>query len=95
MDLNGDGIPETPMVVPAYHGDIEGKDLTIAPDGAFGLPAGDTTNYPNVVEYSSDFNLCVNVGGALGDISWVDENTVPIITVQSAFDIFAPMVTKY
>ncbi len=90
LDLNGDGIPETPMVVPAYHGNIYGDTLTIAPDGAFGLPAGDTTNYENLPEFDSNINLCINVGGALGDISWVDENTVPIITVQSAFDIFAP-----
>ncbi len=90
LDVNGDGIPETPMVVPFYHGDIEGKELAIAPDGAFGYPAGDTSSYVNLPEYSSDFNLCMNVGGALGDISWLDETTVPIITVQSAFDQFAP-----
>lgn len=90
LDTNGDGIPETPMVVPFYHGDIEGKVLTVTPDDAFGLPAGDTTNYANHVDYPSDISLCVNVGGALGDISWVDENTPPIITVQSAYDIFAP-----
>jgi len=90
LDVNGDGIPETPMVVPQYHGDIEGKVLTIAPDAAFGLPAGDTTNYPNHVDYSSEVNMVVNLGGALGDISWIDENTAPIVTVQSANDIFAP-----
>jgi len=90
LDLNGDGIPETPMVVEAYHGDVEGKNLTIAPDGAFGLPAGDTTNYPNHVDFSSDISLCINIGGALADISWIDSITSPIITVQSAFDIFAP-----
>ncbi|MEZ4983674.1 MAG: T9SS type A sorting domain-containing protein [Saprospiraceae bacterium] len=82
--------PLIPMVVQAYHGDIEGKVLTIAPDAAFGLPAGDTTNYVNHPEYSSDFQLCANVGGALGDISWIDEGGMPIISMQSAFDIFAP-----
>lgn len=90
LDVNGDGIPETPMVVPVYHGDIEGKELAVSPDDAFGYPAGDTSSYVNLPEYSSDFNLCMNVGGALGDISWLDETTVPIITVQSAFDQFAP-----
>jgi hypothetical protein len=90
LDINMDGIPETPMVVPQYHGDINGEVLTITPDGAFGLPAGDTTNYPNYVGYSSDINLVVNIGGALGDVSWIDENTAPIVTVQSAFDMFAP-----
>lgn len=90
LDLNGDMIPETPMVVEAYHGDIEGKVLTVAPDDAFGFPAGDTSNYVNWPEYSSDFQLCTNVGGALGDISWLEEGDPPIISVQSAFDFFAP-----
>ena len=90
LDTDGDGIPETPMVVPAYHGDINGEVLTIAPNGAFGLPEGDTTNYSNYAGFSSDINMVVNLGGALGDVSWVDENTAPIVTIQSAFDIFAP-----
>ncbi|MGK0388925.1 MAG: acetyl esterase/lipase [Maribacter sp.] len=90
LDLDADGTPETPMVVPAYHGDIEGKALTVTPDNAFGLPAGDTTCYPNFVDESSDIQLVMNVGGALGDVSWMDANSVPIISVQSAYDIFAP-----
>jgi len=90
LDLNMDGAPETPMVIPAYHGNILGDTVVVAPDGSFGYPAGDTTCYENLPGFSSDISLCVNVGGALGDISWVDENTVPIITVQSINDIFAP-----
>jgi hypothetical protein len=90
LDTNMDGTPETPMVVEVYHGDIEGKVLAVTPDDAFGLPAGDTTNYPNHVAYSSDFQLTVNIGGALGDISWLDDQTVPILTVQSIDDQFAP-----
>ncbi|HHS95526.1 MAG TPA: T9SS type A sorting domain-containing protein, partial [Phaeodactylibacter sp.] len=91
LDINPpDGTPETPMVVQEYHGDIEGKVLTVTPDDAFGLPAGDTTNYPNHVEYSSDFQLTVNIGGAIGDISWLNDQTIPIISVQSYADMFAP-----
>lgn len=90
LDTNGDGIPETPMVVEAYHADINGENLTVVPDDAFGFPAGDTTNYSNFAGYSSDFNLSVNVGGALGDISWLSDNTIPTISIQSAFDFFAP-----
>ncbi len=85
-----DGVPETPMVVEAYHGDINGEVTTVVPDAAFGIPAGDTSNYANHVGYSNDFQLTVNVGGAIGDISWLDDQAVPIISVQSAFDIFAP-----
>ncbi len=90
LDLDGDGVPETPMIVPFYHGDINGLDLTVAPDGAFGFPAGDTTNYVNHAGYDNDFQLSINVGGALGDVSWIDENTPPTISIQSPFDIFAP-----
>ncbi len=90
LDTDGDGVPDAPMVAEAYHGDIEGKVLTIAPDAAYGNPAGDTTNYPNHVNYSSELHLAMNVGGALGDISWLEAGNIPIITMQSAFDVFAP-----
>lgn len=90
LDLNGDQIPETPMVAQAYHGDIEGKVVTVVPDGAFGQTAGDTSNYANHVNYSSDYNMTVNVGGALGDISWLNDESKPILSIQSVFDQFAP-----
>lgn len=90
LDTNGDGVPDTPMVVQAFHGDINGENLTVTPAAGFGFPAGDTTNYSNVAGFSSDIDLCINIGGALGDISWMSDNEVPIISVQSPFDIFAP-----
>lgn len=90
LDVNEDGIPETPMIVEAFHGDINGVVETITPTDGFGLPAGDTTNYVNYPTYSSEYNLTIHVGGALGDISWVDSSSTPIITVQSVFDQFAP-----
>ncbi len=90
LDTDGDGVVETPMVVPAYHGDIEGKDTTIAPNAAFLIPQGDTSNFGFHTQFSSDFQLGINIGGALGDISWLNDNTTPTISVQSAFDQFAP-----
>ncbi|MEM1215504.1 MAG: T9SS type A sorting domain-containing protein [Bacteroidota bacterium] len=90
LDLDMNGVPETPMVVPAYHGDINGEVLSVTPDDAFGLPAGDTTTYPNHVQYTNDYQLTVNVGGALGDISWLNDQAIPIISVQSIDDQFAP-----
>jgi len=82
------------MVIEAFHGDINGEELTVTPaDGSsvpFGLPPSDTTNYVNLAGFSSDIDLCINIGGALGDISWMSDNTVPIISVQSPYDIFAP-----
>ncbi len=94
LDTNGDGVVETPMIIEAFHGDINGEVETVTPlDGSsvgFGLPPGDTTNYSNYAGFSNDFNLCVNVGGAIGDISWLNDNTTPILSVQSPFDMFAP-----
>ncbi|MEM9990823.1 MAG: T9SS type A sorting domain-containing protein [Bacteroidota bacterium] len=90
LDLNEDSVPETPMLVESIHGDVEGKTVGVDVMGVFGVPAGDTLSYPNHVDYSSDFQLCVNIGGDIGDISWVDEKTPPMIIFQSAFDIFAP-----
>jgi len=96
LDNDGDGTPETPMIVEAFHGDVEGRNLTVTPAAGFGLPAGDTTNYVNVPNYadgteiSSDIALGINLGGALGDVSWLDDNTIPTITIQSINDAFAP-----
>ena len=94
LDTDADGVPDTPMVIEPFHGDINGEVLTVTPpDGSsvpFGLPPGDTTNYSNIAGVSSDFALTVNVGGALGDISWLSDNTTPIISIQDPFDIFAP-----
>ena len=90
LDTDGDGVPETPMIVEAFHGDINGVNETVTPIEGFGFPAGDTTNYANYPTYSSDIDLTVNIAGALGDLGWLDENTTPIITVQSINDMFAP-----
>ncbi len=85
-----DGVPDTPMIAPPHHGDVNGEVLTIVPDANFGLPPGDTSNYVNHPGYSNDFQLAVNIGGALGDVSWLADQTIPIISVQSINDIFAP-----
>lgn len=47
---------------------------------------------PNHPNYSSDFNLSVNLGGALGDSTWMDgEDVEPAyVGVHSQNDIFAP-----
>lgn len=90
FDADGDGTPDTPMVIEAYHGDINGENLTIAPDEFFGFPIGDTTNYSNYAGYSSDFNLSINISGAIADLSWLSDNTIPTISIQSIHDFFVP-----
>lgn len=89
LDADGDGTPETPMVIESMHGDPEGKTVGIA-QPPFSPLAGDTLCYPNHIDYNSDFQLSVNVGGALGDIAWLTDDAPPMMSFQSAGDVFAP-----
>lgn len=82
-----------PMILEAVNGDIEAKQYGIN----FGVPflpfpIGDTLNYPNHVNYSSDFAVSVNLGGAIGDSAWVDPGQPPVISVHTPYDPFAPYV---
>lgn len=84
-----------PMVIEAYNGDPYGVQM--APgivdaqySAATGFPLGDTLYVPNHIGYSSDFKLAVNLGGALGDKSWLDKNTPPILSFHVPEDPFAP-----
>ncbi|MBK9257646.1 MAG: T9SS type A sorting domain-containing protein [Saprospiraceae bacterium] len=76
--------------------DIEGKITGRVPPNQDGTPnpgpppTGDTLNEPNWVNHSSDFKLAIQMGGALGDISWLDENSKNIISIQAPYDPFAP-----
>jgi hypothetical protein len=85
-------------------GDIEGKELGKVPAGTV-PPVGDTLNLPNHVEHTSDFAMCVNLGGAVGDLTWIDgfraatptvparAATVPTLTFHVPYDQFAPYTT--
>lgn len=42
---------------------------------------------------SSDVDICVNLGGCLGDISWLEAGDGPFVTFHSPFDNFAPFDT--
>lgn len=83
------GIP-VPMVIESINGDIYGTSFGMIPNGAGTAFDGDTLCIPNHVGYSSDYQLTVNVGGALGDTSWIDENSTPLISFQTPTDPFAP-----
>lgn len=89
------GLGPTPMVMEAYNGDPYGIQTNIGIvdalyNAATGFPVGDTLYVPNHVGYSSDFSLAVNLGGALGDKSWLDANTPPILSFHVPADPFAP-----
>lgn len=82
-----DGDPMTnpiPMVLESVNGNIYGTSVGINPS------TGDTLCYINTPGYSSDFALCVNLGGACADTSWVDPGHVPIISFQVPQEIYAP-----
>ncbi len=83
-DINGDGIPD-PMVIEPINGDLNGETLV-------GLNPlnGDTLAIPNTPGYDSDVQLCVNVGGALGDTSWIDSTDPPTIGFHVPDDPNAP-----
>jgi hypothetical protein len=87
------GVP-VPMVIQDVNGDIFGTSVGIVTP-PFDIPpftAGDTLCYPNHVGYDSDFQLCVNMGGALGDTSWLDPGDPPMISFQVPGDPNAPYV---
>ena len=85
-DVTGDGLSD-PMVIEPINGDIWGTSYGLLPNASGGL---DTFCIPNFEGYSSDFDLCVNVGGALGDTSWLDATDPPMIGVQVPTDPLAP-----
>lgn len=76
-----------PMVLDFVNGDIYGTSVGVNPLN------GDTLCYPNHVGYSSDFTVAVNMGGACGDISWIDATDNPIVSFQVPTDPFAPYYT--
>lgn len=44
----------------------------------------------NHVGYSSDFNFQMNLGGAMGDLNWLDEGDIPMVSFQGPHDQYAP-----
>lgn len=87
-----------PMVIEGYNGDVYGEQA--APgivdaiyNAGTGIPIGDTLYVQNTPGYSSAFNLCVNMGGALGDSTWLDKGEMPLISYHVLSDFFAPCET--
>jgi hypothetical protein len=64
------------VVNPALVGDING--------------VGGAVNVENNIEYSRRIHFAVNLGGALGDISWLEAGDVPMVSFQHVRDQFAP-----
>ena len=47
-------------------------------------------NNDNHTGYSSDFNITFNIGGAIGDSSWIDPCENPIVSIHGVNDAFTP-----
>jgi len=95
-DHDGDaGTDQIPMVIDGIHGDPDAKLDGFLPTGVDG--DGNPTylqlcigHYP---DYSSDVNFSMNMGGALGDLNWLDQGDVPMVSFQCPHDPFAPYTT--
>lgn len=63
---------------------------------ALGLPEVDQTcegrNFVNFPGVSSDFAMAINLGGALGDESWLEAGDPVMVSVHVVQDFFAPFV---
>ena len=81
----------TPMIIEQFNGDIEAKKLGIWPGiPGIPIPAGDTLCLPNHVTPSSKIHLAVNLGGAIGDYTWLDANSTPVVSIAAPYDLNAP-----
>ncbi|MBP7272694.1 MAG: T9SS type A sorting domain-containing protein [Saprospiraceae bacterium] len=88
------GVGPVPMVQEGYNGNVDGTGPITKVDALYnaltGLPVGDTLCMPNHVGYDSDFQLALNLGGAMGDTSWLDQGEVPMISFHTPLDPYAP-----
>lgn len=66
-----------PYVDTTVHGNIWGTNMA-------------TLNIPNHVGFSSKINFAFNVGGALGDSSWIDGGEAPTVSFHTPQDPNAP-----
>ncbi|WNJ20971.1 T9SS type A sorting domain-containing protein [Pontibacter sp. G13] len=66
-----------PYIDTTFHGNVNGTNTA-------------TANFPNWPDYSSDYNVNFNLGGALGDSSWIDPGDMPSIGFHTPLDPNAP-----
>lgn len=88
-----------PMIIESQNGTVTGEGPTTfsgptyVPTAALGFKSGDTLCVENHKGYSSKFALTVNMGGALGDTSWINKGETPLISFHVTTDAFAPCKT--
>lgn len=72
--------PPAPYINQSVSGNFDGTDAT-------------TLNTPNNASYSSAVNMVFNIGGAVGDTTWLEGGEVPIASMHCYKDPFAPYKT--
>lgn len=78
--INFNGSTPTPYIDQSVMGNFDGTDT--AP-----------INNPNYASYSSSVSVVFNIGGALGDSTWLDAGEGPFISMHPYKDPFAPYKT--
>ncbi len=92
--LPGDAYVDTSIV-----GDIDGygAEVVITGQNTLGLPTMDYSspgrNYINHAGMPDDILMVINMGGAMGDGAWLEQGDVPMLSIHSKFDFFAPYDT--
>lgn len=86
-----------PYVDTAVVGDWNGYGGEVTLTGnttPLGLPEIDFTqpgrNYVNHAGVPDDVSMVVNMGGALGDQSWLEPGDIPMLSIHNIYDFFAP-----
>jgi hypothetical protein len=78
--INNSTTPPTPYVDQDSLGNFDGTDAK-------------PYNIPNYANHTSTINMVFNVGGAVGDISWIQQGEVPTVSMQCTQDPNAPYMT--
>ena len=92
-------LPGDPYVDTSMVGDIDGfgAAITVTGQNAFGVPTMDYStpgrNYENHAGMPDDVLMVINMGGALGDGAWLEQGDVPMLSIHSKYDFFAPYDT--
>lgn len=72
--------PPVPYVNQTLSGNFDGTNTT-------------PLNTPNYAAHTSSINVVFNVGGAIGDTTWLEAGEVPMISLHTYKDPFAPYKT--
>ena len=92
-------VGNVPMIIESQNGTVTGEGPTTfssaqyIPTALLGFKSGDTLSVSNHEGYSSSYALTVNMGGALGDTSWINVGEPPLISFHVKSDAFAPCGT--